>query len=87
MGGQYKPSHPHYREGPYSWPSQAQREAYLAALHQLFETYPARSKVEQFERDWAIKDAQSGVIPSAHRCAIAGGVPEAHLTSIEALLF
>jgi hypothetical protein len=86
MGGQYKsPPAPGYRE--YSWPTLDQRGAYVAALHQLFALYPARFKWQEFERSEAISNAQRGGFVLARRDAIAGGVPEDHLTSIEALLF
>lgn len=76
-----------YREGPYTWPSREQLEAYAAALRELFLEFPPATDLDTFDRNYALDRLESGAIYVARAFAIRSGVPEHRLLAVEALLF
>lgn len=78
---------PEIREGPYSWPSREQREAYRAALEYLFNEYPTVDAYELKYREIAIDTITSSLFFGVREAALRGGVPEERIDALEALLF
>jgi hypothetical protein len=83
----YAPTNPLFSRGTFSWPSREVREAYEAALVELFKEYPYRAWYHSREaRSEALIYARSGNLHLSRRFAIEGGIPPERLNILEALL-
>ena len=76
-----------YRQGPYSWPTREQREAFEAALDELFKLYPPEDNYQRTMRADAFWHLRSNIYHSAAESAVYGGVPREHMMAVMALLF